>query len=599
MSERAPHGRERHRTITLPGDASAEAWLQRRGERIEMHHSFKSPDSSSGGGGGAYAVCAQGGCVGEAIPLTGHCFKHSSREARVSLLQQIPGSNHALSLRGTSISQELWDEIAKSPMFNGGVLRAPILLSGAEISARIRMEGITFAHYVDLSSASVFEHIELRDCTFKASLVAKYAIFDGGALNCHGSTLEKDVDISFATVDRVSLGFQECSFRGSVNATGLDGAIHLDRSEIRGNLTCKHSRAFLILNACEVHGSLDVSRSDLKALHGERLISHSTLQIGPCTMAALHLPRAVFNSRVHVDVVASQLNLTGAVLNQGGLIVVDKATIRLGQVSLGGPLRLSGKSDSENQPEVVDLLNSDIGAMSLSRVNLSRCSFHGTHGLGTVDIEATCTFRRSPWWAGRRRFIADEYAWRKGAGGFHSFGWDLDGTHVGTALPKPTRGTPEPVLLAPLNTSQVSSVYRELRRSLESKSDMPGAADFYFGEMEMRRWGGSRSYLERLLVWSYWLLCGYGLRPARALGTWVLMVVGGAICLYKFGLSTSPSVSQALLVALRASIPGFVSTPGLTQEGQWIETILRVLGTLLIALFLLSVRSLVMRKPSE
>jgi hypothetical protein len=41
--------------------------------------------------------------------------------------------------------------------------------------------------------------------------------------------------------------------------------------------------------------------------------------------------------------------------------------------------------------------------------------------------------------------------------------------------------------LPDLEASQVAAVYRDLRRSFEGRSNEPGAADFYYGEMEMRR----------------------------------------------------------------------------------------------------------------
>jgi hypothetical protein len=154
----------------------------------------------------------------------------------------------------------------------------------------------------------------------------------------------------------------------------------------------------------------------------------------------------------------------------------------------------------------------------------------------------------------------------------------------------------------PLAPIQVETVYRELRRGFESKSDMPGAADFYFGEMEMRRWCGRRSILERFFVWSYWALSGYGLKPGRALVAWLLIVSAGAAALVSFSLPlpTGPiGASQALLISVRASIPGFPSVPTADLVVQWIETALRVAGTVLIALFVLSARSIVMRKPGE
>ena len=294
----------------------------------------------------------------------------------------------------------------------------------------------------------------------------------------------------------------------------------------------------LIANGCEFHGTLDLAGAGLHSITAERLVAHAATRIGPCSIRSVHLPRATFVSRVHIELIADSLNLVGAVLREGGLLVVDKAKVQLDQVSLGGPLRVSGGRDIQNQPEILRLLNADAGQMTFARVNLTRCSFRGAHGLGSIDIEATTMFPRAPWWAGRRRFIADEFAWRHGAGKLHNFKWKIDGVHVGAVLPPVVKGGgPPPTLLQPLNALQVASVYRDLRRSLEAKSDMPGAADFYYGEMEMRRWGKGRSAIERVLVSCYWLTCGYGLRPGRALLVWLALVTLGALAFDRTGLA--------------------------------------------------------------
>ncbi|MEC4576266.1 hypothetical protein [Streptomyces virginiae] len=49
----------------------------------------------------------------------------------------------------------------------------------------------------------------------------------------------------------------------------------------------------------------------------------------------------------------------------------------------------------------------------------------------------------------------------------------------------------------------------------------PDAADFCYGEMEMRRHDGDRPHSERLLLTLYWALSGCGLRAPRALA-WLL-----------------------------------------------------------------------------
>jgi hypothetical protein len=79
---------------------------------------------------------------------------------------------------------------------------------------------------------------------------------------------------------------------------------------------------------------------------------------------------------------------------------------------------------------------------------------------------------------------------------------------------------------------------------LEDAKDEPGAADFYYGEMEMRRLaargrdhedtdgGGAKgrrpSWTERRLLDAYWAVSGYGLRAWRALTALTILLVGCA-----------------------------------------------------------------------
>jgi hypothetical protein len=63
----------------------------------------------------------------------------------------------------------------------------------------------------------------------------------------------------------------------------------------------------------------------------------------------------------------------------------------------------------------------------------------------------------------------------------------------------------------------VAALYRQLRKSLEDGKNEPDAADFYYGECEMRRLDTKRPWGERVLLTAYWAISGYGLRASRAL----------------------------------------------------------------------------------
>ena len=58
-------------------------------------------------------------------------------------------------------------------------------------------------------------------------------------------------------------------------------------------------------------------------------------------------------------------------------------------------------------------------------------------------------------------------------------------------------------------------VCRDLKANLEDQRDYADAGDFYYGEMELRRRQLAR--FRGSLLWLYWLVCGYGEKPLRAL----------------------------------------------------------------------------------
>jgi hypothetical protein len=82
-----------------------------------------------------------------------------------------------------------------------------------------------------------------------------------------------------------------------------------------------------------------------------------------------------------------------------------------------------------------------------------------------------------------------------------------------------------------LNAGQLAGLYRALRKAREDNKDQAGAADLYYGEMEMRRRaampegrGQLRAWAEKFVIAIYWLLAGYGLRATKALGALARML---------------------------------------------------------------------------
>jgi hypothetical protein len=153
------------------------------------------------------------------------------------------------------------------------------------------------------------------------------------------------------------------------------------------------------------------------------------------------------------------------------------------------------------------------------------------------------------------------------------------------------------------NASSVADTYRALRKAREESKDSPGAASFYYGEMEMRREalrGSSlRNFAERTVLGIYWLLSGYGLRAWRSLATLVILLALSSFLLWKFGFRSDQQQSfrhaARVAVASATSLVRPVDDDELNGAGFAVEIGLRFAGPALLALSALAVRARIKR----
>jgi hypothetical protein len=133
-------------------------------------------------------------------------------------------------------------------------------------------------------------------------------------------------------------------------------------------------------------------------------------------------------------------------------------------------------------------------------------------------------------------------------------------------------------------------------RAREDSKDEPGAADFYYGEMEMRRFDITKQRAERLILWLYWLVSGYGLRASRALLALAVTVLVFAALLYAWGFPSQRSFLDALTFSAESTTSLFRPPEReLTLAGEWLQIGLRLLGPFFFGLALLSLRGRVKR----
>ena len=323
--------------------------------------------------------------------------------------------------------------------------------------------------------------------------------------------------------------------------------------------------------------------------------------LGPIVVGgSLNLDGVQFASPVRIEADASALTCRRGGFPGGVRFDVRRALVRLDDSDLSVPSLLTGPAVTASapagmteQPRLLSLQRANVAGLTLSNVDLADCRFAGAHNLDRLRLEADTVFGLSPAVAGweRRQVIAEESAWRTRPGS-RPGRW--------TAPPWPDAGDP-PEVLSP---GAVAVLYRALRKGREDAKDEPGAADFYYGEMEMRRhdWGKghanggrSRGLVSRGVLTAYWLVSGYGLRAWRSLAALAAVMAVSAVVFRLWGFTHSTSYWKSLLFAFRSTLSLTDAQVNLTAWGGLFQALLRLTGPVLLALTLLALRGRVKR----
>jgi uncharacterized protein YjbI with pentapeptide repeats len=407
----------------------------------------------------------------------------------------------------------------------------------------------------------------------------------------------------------------------------------------------------------------------------EKAVFERAQHLGPLLVSkSLVLDQAVFHERSQIEVSAAALCARRARFLAGVQLRVRWAQIVLDDADLAAPSILAGvppfpdldegrwaeamvrlrapatrgrwmrtieiaypgesRIVDESRPRLLSLCRADVTGLTVAGVDLRACRFVRAHHLDQLRIEG-CAFATAPegrrWTA--RRTIAEEHhlRWRAGHRPL------LVGFFSNSALPRmimvPVTDQDRPEHEA--NTwyrafyrppawhevelptaEEIAGLYRALRKGREDSKDEPGAADFYYGEMEMRRHArrvqmrqerqsDHRSTAivaaaEHAILWLYWLISGYGLRAWRALAALAVVIGLAGVGLSRVGFHhPHPSQLVSWLYALQTT----VSLEGkarqlsgqLTLPGEVLRVGLRLTGPVLLGLAVLSIRGRVKR----
>jgi hypothetical protein len=552
-------------------------WFERSEERIRYHTA--SPQQSSGM---AWQPCEAGDCVGEAIASHTKCFQHADDIQRSEYLASVSRGQQRLAVRGTSITQQLWEMIRAAlaaASERGFPLR--VALAGAEIAAILDFSRLTF-EYLEING-TVVAGLRINECRFKGSFNAQFATFGAESPNFLRTEFSDRVDLSYASAgENLMVGFLGCRIHTFV-ATGIRAQLGIQRCEYERDFVLSEASAnHVLLTDCTIGGELDLSGARLGIFRAPGLRAPNAHRVGPMAVENdCDLTYARFEERVLLEVKARELRLTGSQFSAGGRIAADSASTYLDGVTLGGPLQVSGTVDRAGDPTIVTVQGADAGAMTFAHVNMTRCIFSGAHGLSEITLEPTVKLLQSPRLTARRRCIADEFAWRATLSRLRSWRWRRS-------------DTPQ----AKLRASEVAGVYRSLRRAYESRSDQPGAADFYYGEMEMRRNSLDAGFPEWAIVSAYWLLSGYALRAWRVCFWLVCLLLGGGYAMARWGFVFRTRFYTGFMHLVRSAVPGLRPTYHdaiVSQTGTWLQIAFAILTPLLLALLVLALRNRVRR----
>lgn len=255
-------------------------------------------------------------------------------------------------------------------------------------------------------------------------------------------------------------------------------------------------------------------------------------------------------------------------------------------------LRGRRERSKDVEPELLSLSGTNCTGLTLRDLDLRSCKFSGALHLDCLSLYGTRLPRSS------EKFVdggGDRYGGKRWYFCLRQMIYD-----EAVAL---TAVRDDPRLQVAKYRS-LERLYRSLRKGLEDEKNEAGASDFYYGEMTCRRKacghrlpGLAEWFLLTLYAWS----SAYGTRAWRAAALLLLVVVSFSAALQQFGFASvhKPGYIAAAAVVLESSI-SLLRTPiqrypSLNHTGLFLEYAVRVLGPILFALLVVSLRSRIKR----
>ncbi|WCH93948.1 pentapeptide repeat-containing protein [Streptomyces moderatus] len=446
----------------------------------------------------------------------------------------------------------------------------------------VEFYGMKVSSYLDLEGARLEKGID--GSFIEAPLgVDFYRAEIGGGLNLEGSKIGSRVRVARCTINGSFL-LRDCEVSGEVECyeISVSGPAYLSNMKVEGDITFRdssfsNSTQFYYTKTSDGYFNVSDSKfSELVEFEGvsvardliwERAVFQEHVTFDKAELSGLiegtaffregiDFSRSSFRSPVTMQACARSIDFSGARFEAGATLLFRYATVRMTGATLAGPTSLVAYSRNFrdifgnvlDEPELelghsgvklLDVSSVDTSNLTLIDIDLTLCRFTGAFNLDQLRLDGRWTFSSPPngyigltpfAWA-KRKVIEEERQWRA----LHNH-------------PRPLRkgwGDPPDSERDVSGLATQMSIYRQLRKGREDAKDEPGANDFYYGEMEMRRHGQHWGRAERWLLQAYWLLSGYGLRASRAFGWLIVSMMITVLLMMGFGLPQGSSQQRA------------------------------------------------------
>jgi uncharacterized protein YjbI with pentapeptide repeats len=617
-------------------------------------------------------TCDHDGCIGSRV-ANRWCLAHAAEHARDhfdAALKRI-GATGTVDARGVVISADLLERLLDAAPRKGdeAAVKAAQFDQATFVEGRAWFSDVTFEGRARFNEATFEDQAVFAEVTFEGEAGFNKATFKDEALFAAAFKGEARFDEATfkdaalfgkrtfegeAVFDRATFegeaSFREAIFRRKAE---FDGATFQGDAEFAG-ATFQNTAKF---NEATFDGAAQFERATFEDVAGFASATfEQAQQFGPTVVRKqLVLDQAIFKQRVQVEVGAAAVCCRRTQFPAGVQLRLRWASVVLDDADLAGTSILAGAPpfadldearfawawDERARPRLLSAHRADLAGLTVSDVDLRVCRFLGAHNLERLRVDTLRAFGFTPqgwrvveggrawppiWRWSPRYTLFEENCWRAQHErrlvrhhGWHSTvnaDWsDAYDRKVPKRRIEKSSTTPRERQDA---AQEIANLYRALRKGREDSKDEPGAADLYYGEMEMRRKATAPLSVERWVLTLYWLVSGYALRASRAMISLILAVVLAALLFANVGFpaqQASPATESTTVTrqgtsqvtgwkqyldALAYSLESTTSLlrppdQALTRPGRWVQIVLRLVGPLLFGLTILSLRGRIKR----